>query len=106
MTTEHDRSLICPEEEIQILLRANQIPHGSKVSKKNGTYTLILNHRVRIFVAKEVGSASQQEIQGFFLQGAPQADLNQIDGETLLHWHITADDFKDYLEKIWEPTPQ
>lgn len=103
--TEHERSLICPEETIQVLLRANQIPHGSTVSKRMGQYTLILSHRVRIFVAKGLFS-QPTEIEGFFLQGAPQADLNQISGETLLHWHLTADEFKDYLEKIWEPTPQ
>jgi hypothetical protein len=103
---EHEKSQICPEDTIKILLPAKQIPHGSTVSKKTGSYTLTLNHRVRIFVPNDISDFAAQEIQGFFLQGAPQADLNQIDGDTELHWHVGAEDFKDYLEHIWEPTPQ
>lgn len=106
MTEEHDTNRLCPNDTLKILLPAKQIPHGSTVMKRTGHYQLTLSHEIRIFVPNKQEEMQPQFIKGFFLQGAPQADLNQIAGDTELLWVTTAEYFMDYLEKIWEPTPQ
>lgn len=94
---------LCPEDQIRILLPANLIPDTSIVSKRSGESTFTLKHSLRVY--PETKGEKVLTIEGCFLVGQ-RGDVNQVSDKTLLHWHVTAEDFVDTMQQSWEGPPQ
>lgn len=94
---------ICPEDEISLLLPAKEIPHGSKVSKRTGEARMTLAHNLTLHRSCDATEGSIT-VRGFFLIDG--ANINRIVPETILQWHVSAEDFVELLQTAWEGTPQ
>lgn len=99
---------ICPEDEIGILLRAEQIPNRSVVTKKTGSTRYVLRHDLIVYpisTKKTVEKSDVMTMKGFFLIG-PCGDVNQIASTQELIWRITAEEFTDKLQLSWQGPSQ
>lgn len=94
--------VICPEDILRIALLAREIPDKAKVSfganAKSGMR--ILRKNIPVYTIIEFGAPQQFIIAGYFLIDE-EGEVEQIKGDTILHWHIAADDFVDLMKKSW-----
>lgn len=88
---------ICPEDIIQVLLPADKIPDGATVTKRTGVQDYVLRHQLRVYREKPEDTL---EIDGLFLLG-PRGTVNQVKPDTMLHWHVTAEELVDELRRAW-----
>lgn len=85
--------------DIQVILPANRIPTGSKVSKPNGGFEYTLLDMLKIYAEKESGIApvivkSENDCR-FIVRGD---HMNAVAGDRELIWHTDTRTLIDYLE--------
>jgi hypothetical protein len=104
MTVKLDNTHICPEDPIRVLLPARMIPHDATVSKRTGELEYTLKHKLTMYcLAPETSRIPAPPIivDGVFVVGS-KGSINQVEPETMLHWHVTAEDLVDALRRSWE----
>jgi hypothetical protein len=94
---------IDPDDELRVLLPAAMIGNGGIVSKRTGRQTFTLAHNIKVY--RQASDQAPITIEGFFLLNN-SGSINQVDAETELHWHVTAQDLVDILQIAWEPEEQ
>lgn len=99
-----ENDVICPEDMLLVLLPAKMIPHDATVTKRTGEVQYTLKHKLTMYGIPPEGSkipAPPTIVDGFFVVGL-QGSINQVKPETLLHWHVTAEDLLMALNVSWE----
>lgn len=86
--------MMARDRELRILLPAHEIPDRSTVSKPKGEYTYTFLRKLQVYPVKKE-SPKLMDLDGYFLSGA---SINQITPNTMLHWHVTVEEFFAYVE--------
>lgn len=81
---------VCPEDIIRVLLPAYQIPDKSIVTKRAGEQEYDFSKNIVVY-RKDIKGEIPLQMEGYFLVG-PRASINQIKPDTMLLWHVTAEE--------------
>jgi hypothetical protein len=94
---------ISPEDMLLVLLPAEKIPHDATVSKRTGDQTHTLKHKLTVFALgpDDTPVRPPTVIDGYFII-SDRGQINQVKEYTLMHWHVTAEEFQHLLVRSWD----
>jgi hypothetical protein len=99
---------INPETKVSILLAAEDIPNGSRVTKRGGEVSFVLKHKLTIYPVANDGSkpGAPMVVDGFFLVNPGSGEVNQVKASQPLLWRTTAEGFVDAMKESWRGVEQ
>lgn len=86
---------------MKVILRADQIPIGSTVSKVNGEKTYVISDTVKI-VGIHLKEIKAEKGSRLLFGGGLSTTLSSINGDTELVWHVSEEELYNYLSIEYE----
>lgn len=86
-------------DEMKIILKAGQIPVGSKVTKKTGSFVYLIKNTIRIFDEKFKDIRSGDDSR-FLISSC--GDINVIGSETEVVWLTDIYGAKRFIDNLLE----
>ena len=83
----------------KILLKASEIPIGSIVTKRTGSFNYMLKNQMRIFQEDGVCRLSTPSTNHLFLLRQTTGDVNEVSVDTIFCWVATRRELLAYLNK-------
>lgn len=85
-------------DPIKVLLPANEIPVGSRVTKRTGDKVYTLRNEIKVFGLANSNQVLKGEDGVRFLI-APDGNAGAVDGQTELLWHTDKKSLSQWLEE-------
>lgn len=91
-------TLICPETTLQVHLEARLIPDQATVSKGTGDKLYLLRHN--LVLHSPPPKKQPVTLEGFFII-SNEGNIQQLQPDHVLKWHVAAEDLVDGLQLSW-----
>jgi hypothetical protein len=89
--------VICPEDEIAVVLPARMIPDRATVTKRTGDVRYVLRHDLTLYTLDK----NPTTVSGFFLV-SDRGDVNQVQADKRFCWLVTAEGFVCEMRRSWK----
>lgn len=92
------------EDNLDILMLAGTVPHGSTVRKRTGEKAYTLRHNLVVYQDQK-SDTPPMTINGLFIVDE-RGNINQIAPDKIVCWSVAAQDLVRMLVDDWEGPPQ